>query len=382
MRILLIGEYSRLHNSLKKGLSELGHEVLLVGTGDLFKHYPVDISIKPKFLSNKPFPHFIRKLFFKLIKKDLAHWEIGYRFEKLLPQLKDYDVVQLINSHSIGAFPKKEKKLLKVLFAQNKNIFLMACGDDYPVIKHYLEGNERYNILTPYLESKGKNYADFSLKYISPKFKSLFDFVYQHAKAVIPSDIDYKLPWANWKKIMPVIPNPVLIPQIYSPINCMNRKVIVFLGINTLNYSKKGYKYFEKALEKLQKNYANKVEIRLTKNLPFDEYIIHLDSCDILLDAIFYYDQGYNALEAMARGKVVFTGAEIEFMEHYNLKHRVCINALPDTDQIYSELEDLILNPEKINKIGEKAREFIEKEHHHKTVASKYIQVWRDYVVI
>ena len=47
MKILLIGEYSRLHNSLKKGLEELGHKVTLVGTGDLFKNYPVDISIKP-----------------------------------------------------------------------------------------------------------------------------------------------------------------------------------------------------------------------------------------------------------------------------------------------------------------------------------------------
>jgi glycosyltransferase involved in cell wall biosynthesis len=378
MRILLIGEYSRLHNSLKKGLLELGHEVLLVGTGDLFKNYPVDISIKPKFLTNKPFPHFIRKLFFKLIKKDLAHWEIGYRFEKLLPQLKGYDVVQLINSHSIGTLPKKERKLLKVLFAQNKKIFLMACGDDYPVIRHYLEGNQRYHILTPYLENKGKNYANFSLKYMSPKFKSLFDFVYEHAKAVIPSDIDYKLSWTNWKKVTPVIPNPILIPKTYNPIDCKDRKVIIFLGINSLNYLKKGYQYFENALDKLQKNHPGKIEIRRTKNLPFDEYVKHLDTCDILLDAIFYYDQGYNALEAMARGKVVFTGAETEFMEHYNLKHRVCINSLPDVDQIYSELESLVLNPEKINEIGKKARKFIEQEHHHKTVAKKYIQVWKD----
>ena len=378
MRILLIGEYSRLHNSLKKGLLELGHEVLLVGTGDLFKNYPVDISIKPKFLSDNLFPHFIRKLFLRLIKKDLAHWEIGYRFEKLLPQLKDYDVVQLINSHSIGAFPKKERKLLKVLFTQNENIFLMACGDDYPVIKHYLEGNERYHILTPYLENKGKIYADFSLKYMSPPFKSLFDFVYQNSKSIIPSDIDYKLAWANWEKVVTVIPNPILIPQTYNPINCVNRKVIIFLGINSLNYLKKGYQYFENALDKLQKNHEDKVEIRLTKNLAFVEYLKHLDSCDILLDAVFQYDQGYNALEAMARGKVVFTGAEMEFMEHYNLKHRVCINTLPDSNQIYSELENLILNPEKINEIGKKARNFIEKEHHHKTVAKKYIQVWKD----
>ena len=48
MRILLIGEYSRLHNSLKEGLLHLGHDVTLVGDGDDFKNYPVDYSIDSK----------------------------------------------------------------------------------------------------------------------------------------------------------------------------------------------------------------------------------------------------------------------------------------------------------------------------------------------
>ena len=52
MKILLIGEYSRLHNSLKEGLESLNHEVTIVGTGDKFKNFPVDISIAPKIISS------------------------------------------------------------------------------------------------------------------------------------------------------------------------------------------------------------------------------------------------------------------------------------------------------------------------------------------
>ena len=37
MKILLVGEYSRLHNSLKEGLEKLGHDVTLVGKQDGFK---------------------------------------------------------------------------------------------------------------------------------------------------------------------------------------------------------------------------------------------------------------------------------------------------------------------------------------------------------
>ena len=46
MKILLLGEYSNLHNSLKQALLNMGHEVLLVGNGDGFKKYETDILIK------------------------------------------------------------------------------------------------------------------------------------------------------------------------------------------------------------------------------------------------------------------------------------------------------------------------------------------------
>ena len=48
MKILLIGEYSRLHNSLKEGLQKLGHEVTILGFKDGFKDYPVDFPLVKK----------------------------------------------------------------------------------------------------------------------------------------------------------------------------------------------------------------------------------------------------------------------------------------------------------------------------------------------
>jgi len=45
MNILLIGEYSRLHNSLKEGLQELGHNVVILGFKDGFKDFPVDFPL-------------------------------------------------------------------------------------------------------------------------------------------------------------------------------------------------------------------------------------------------------------------------------------------------------------------------------------------------
>ena len=88
-------------------------------------------------------------------------------------------------------------------------------------------------------------------------------------------------------------------------------------------------------------------------------------------------DQGYNALEAMAKGKVVFTGAETEFLNWYNLQEdEVVINALPDVDYIVEKLSYLIENPSEINRIGKNAIQFINKEHHYVTQAQKYVTLW------
>ena len=95
-----------------------------------------------------------------------------------------------------------------------------------------------------------------------------------------------------------------------------------------------------------------------------------------MLDQIFANDQGYNALEAMTKGKVVFTGAGIEFQEFYKLNEKVAIEAIPDVDYLVKELSFLIENHEQIEIIAKNARLFVEKEHNYIKIAQKYIDKW------
>jgi hypothetical protein len=79
----------------------------------------------------------------------------------------------------------------------------------------------------------------------------------------------------------------------------------------------------------------------------------------------------------MARGKVVFTGAEQEFLDYYNLENdAVAINALPDVAYLVDKLSELIENPKKINKIGTKAHSFIIDYHEAKKISKIYLKFW------
>ena len=92
---------------------------------------------------------------------------------------------------------------------------------------------------------------------------------------------------------------------------------------------------------------------------------------------MYAYDQGYNALEAMGLGKVVFTGAEKEWVEFYNIKEdSIAINALPDVSKIVEKLSWLIENPLQLKSISKNARKFIEEHHDYKNIANKYLKTW------
>ena len=377
MKVLLVGEFSRLHNSLKEGLTALGHEVLLIGTGDLFKNYPVDINIDSIFF-NKLLPLFFRRIILKISGFDIAHFEIALRFKKVLNQLKGYDVVQLINEDALGIHPKLQIPLLEKLFKQNSSVFLLSCGDDYINISHYLNKTERYSVLTPYLNNKSlaKKYH-YSLKYVSPPYKKLHDFIYKNIKGVIASDIDYHIPLINHDAYLGLIANPINTKNIdFNPLKIDN-KIQIFHGVNTISSVRKGSQIFDDALTLIQQRYGSKVDIKTTHSLPYQDYIKTYNNAHIVLDQVYSYDQGYNALEAMAKGKVVFTGAEQEWLNYYHLNEdTVAINALPNIDDIVKKLEILILNPEKIQDISKNARAFIEKEHDYIKVAHKYISLW------
>lgn len=376
MRILLIGEYSRLHNSLKEGLLQLGHEVILVSDGDGFKQYPSDFYITPKILVNRFF-NIPRQILFRIFKYDIAKIERGIKFYNLILKLKNYDVVQLINEAPIKTDPLFEKFLLNKLIKQNKKTFLLCCGIDYIVTKYMIEKKPRYSLMDPYFKDKSliAEYR-YIFDYISKKHKKLHDFLYKRVDGIIASDMDYYLPLKGDPKFLGLIPNPVNLSKLEYTELSVNDKIIIFLGINRGTYHKKGIPFFEEALKIITTKYPAKIEVIVAESIPYNEYIKLYSKAHILLDQVYAYDQGYNALEAMASGKVVFTGAEKEFTDYYNLSEKVAVNTLPNVDYLVKELSFLIENPDEIIEISKRARAFIEKEHEHVLIAKKYIEKW------
>jgi hypothetical protein len=90
--------------------------------------------------------------------------------------------------------------------------------------------------------------------------------------------------------------------------------------------------FFEKALKIIETKYEDKV-----KSLRPEIFLIlhhSYNKAHILLDQTYAYDQGYNALEAMARGG--FTGRNI--LRSIITNRKIAINAIADVDYLVNEL--------------------------------------------
>jgi glycosyltransferase involved in cell wall biosynthesis len=375
MKILLIGEYSRLHNSLKEGLQKLGHEVVILGFKDGFKDYPVDFPLTKKWDSGLAKKFKIALL--RLTGFDISSYTTYLQFLKNREHVRDYDIVQLINEHSFFCEYNYERKILDYIFSHNQKVFLLSCGDDYVYVNYNFQNPENPSVVQPYLAGKiaDKQFLN-TLKYRTESFEKLHHYIYQNILGVIASDVDYHIALHNHPKYLGLIPSPVNLDEL-TPIELKaTDKIVIFHGINRGSYYKKGSDFFEKALQIVKQQYGEKVEILTVENVPYAQFINLYNKAHILVDQLYGHDKGSNALEAMAKGKVVFTNASERFEQHYNLDEKVAINGLPDVDYLVREFSFLIENPSEIAAIGKRARAFIEKEHNYIKVAAKYIETW------
>ncbi|MEP2937008.1 MAG: glycosyltransferase [Gilvibacter sp.] len=376
MKILLVGEYSHLHNSLKVGLQQLGHEVTLIAAGDGFKQYPSDIPLKPVF--TKGFLKKIKVLWYKIFGQDITSVSLAKEFLAHKKKLQDFDVVQLINESPLGIQPKYEREVIEFLKANNKKLFVLSCGTDYTSVKFAHDKKPRYSILNAYFDQKlTAQQAQPMLKYLSDPYETLHRFVMENCDGYIASDLDYDLPLQGHPKYLGMVPNPIVTQNFRFNTPEVIDKVVIFHGINRGAYYKKGSDLFQQALKLLNRSHGDKIDIITVESLPYQEYIMAYDRAHILLDQVYSYDQGFNALEAMAKGKVVFTGAETEFLDRYDLKDKtVAINTTPEVAKIVENLVWLVENPQEIARIGKGARAFVLAEHDAVTSAQKYLDLW------
>ena len=365
MRILLLGEYSNVHNTLAKGLRELGHEVTVASNGDFWKDYPRDIDLARE----RTFAGTLSFL---------------YRLLKALPKMRGYDVVQLINPMFLEMKAERLFSIYDYLRRHNRKVILCAFGMDY----YWMHINDTLKPLR-YSDSnigdtlrRDAETESYRKDWIGTEKQRLNEYIAKDCDAIVAGLYEY---WATYQAVPSLREKVTFIPYPIEPQNkerihpeYQGGKIRFFIGISRSRNAYKGTDLMLRALEELKENYPERVEMKVADGVPFAEYQQMMDTSDILLDQLYSYTPAMNALLAMSKGMVVVGGGEPENYEILGEKDlRPIVNIQPNYESCYRELEQLVLHPEQIPGLQRQSIEYIRRHHDYLQVAKQYLAIYQ-----
>lgn len=365
MKVLLLGEYSNVHNTLAQGLRTIGHDVTVASNGDFWKDYPRDIDLKREFG----------------IKGNLSF--LG-RLLKALPDMRGYDVVQLINPLFLELKAERIAPIYHYLRRHNKKVIMGAYGMDY----YWVNINDtlkplRYSDFNFGCELRHDAVAEsYRHDWVNTTKQSLNEIIAQDCDAIVSGLYEY---WATYNEVDTLkgknhfIPFPI-IPQTGVVIDTDTKRPLrIFIGISGERSVYKGTDIMLRAAQDLQRSYPDRVELKIANGVPFNKYQYMMDSSDIILDQLYSYTPAMNALLAMSKGIVVCGGGEPENYEilHENIL-RPIINVQPTLESCYHELEHYVIHPECIPQMKKDSIEYIRRHHDYIKVAKEYIKVYEN----
>ncbi|MDR0894664.1 MAG: glycosyltransferase family 1 protein [Prevotellaceae bacterium] len=362
MRILLLGEFSHLHCTLAQGLRTLGHEVCVAASDSGWKRYPYDISL------NRPTNSLTDGVL--CLCRVLRH----------LPDFRGYDVVQLISPYFLRLRSERTLPVYRYLKRHNGKLFLGAFGTDYYYIRACMETDTfRYSDF-----KTGDVYRD------TPFNRVTLDDWYRggaaRATRAIAETCDGIIAclWEYYVSYMlyfpdktTFIPLPVDLRHISSRVRNIPNVMNLFIGIQKERSVLKGTDRMLPVLYEIERRYPEHCRVTRVENVPYLRYQQLLDDADVQLDQLYSYTPSMNSLLAMAKGVTVVGGGE---PEPYQLLNETClqpiVNVLPDEQDIYNKVEQLVLHPERIPDLSRQSIEYVARHHDAVEVARRYVQAW------
>ena len=365
MKILLLGEYSNLHATLADGLRQLGHEVLVVSDGTYIYDYKRDISLD---------------------RKGTGRWSAVRYMAKLLmtiPRLRGFDVVQLINPDCFAIKAERQFALYRYLRRHNRVVILGAFGNDWQWVECGLNrrifrygdfniGDKlRQNDYTQKVIKEWQDSAKGELsRYVADDCDGIVSCLYEY-QACYQTDFPEKTRFIP----LPIRPKDIQPESIVRP---NPYPVRFFLGIKRRLMEYKGTDIFYDALQRLKQAYPDQCEVTVVEDLPFDEYEKRMNGQDAILDQAYSYTPAMNALEAMSKGLICIGGGEPENYEIIGeTELRPIINILPDRENVYQALEELVRHPERIPMLQRQSIEYIRRHHDYIKVARQYAEFYQ-----
>ena len=394
MKILLIGEASFLHNTLKKGLLERGHRVLTMSDGNGWHDAQRDINLRRNLRWGK-----------------FGGLWVVWQLLRHLPQLCGNDVVQIHNYQFVPLMYRWNTLLLRFLKLTNRCVVKGCFGDDPQIFRRQAQGVPAYSdtfwsgqlqntdqhrdriaeVVEHGAEASWRKTPamadalvpclyEYWLDYNEPPYTAKLHYI------PLPIECEGMVRWCDGEMVkcvgndtpLPSHPNNSQLPTNLT--TSPPHHLTILIGLQPKRDFMKGAMKIAAFVEELARRHPGKVQIKYVEGVPYDEYMHLLAEADVLVDQLYSYTPSMNSLAAMARGTVVIGGGEEEYYEFIGEDTlRPIINVRPDVpdEENIAAIERALFTDGTLERMAQESIQFVHKYHDYRHVAEQYEQLYR-----
>ena len=365
MKILLLGEASFVHSTLRKGFEALGHNVTLVSSGCV-RNCPRDIDLSRDMRWGK-----------------LSGLKVIWQILRNIKLFVGNDIVQMNDFHTIPLKLGWNELFFKFIKRFNKKVVRGCWGDDSVVFDAQAQGILAYS--DTHIGTKAINVEENKWRLEEqqlPEFVSCFQYVNKHADAFAACLYEYYVYYYNkeeYRSRLYYMSLPMEIPNAKDiRVKGTQWPIKVLVGIQTRRDYVKGAGIISELVEKIAVEHSDKVVVKKVHDVPYPEYCKMLAESDVLVDQLYSYTPSMNSLAAMARGTVVIGGGEEDYYNFIGEKElRPIINVRPCQDEYnMNVLSEALLTPGRISQLSRESVAFVRKHHDYMKVSKQYIEMF------
>lgn len=354
MKVLLIGEASGVHRNLKIGLTALGVQCL---------HMVHNLRPQSR-VSDASFAAVYPGVIGGIARNIMPFVTIS--------KLGKYDVINFTNGISsvIGRYTKYYDLPLLRSKTDMLSYYALSC-DELGLI--------RRNNIVPYRPCASCLASDHFSRDCEFEFNKQYEKNLEVAKQYFDFGASSAIEYDNASQAFPG-----KFSRIQFPIDTQNIKFRPATAGKLVNIvhtpTKRGFKGTDVVIEaiRLLRSRRSDFHFEIVEGLNYDEYLDRVARADIIIDQVHSQSPGINALEMMAAGKIVLTGATNLGKSYFDFTHELpAIDAPPNSNDLAEVLVEALETRTHFPRLAEQGRDYVAKHHNVKKVADLFMSEWR-----
>jgi hypothetical protein len=357
-KVLLLGEFSNLHNMLSVSLREYGINSFVVGSPNGFRGLKADLSLSSNYSG--------------LIGRAHTALKPIINIQKLM----GYDIVQAITYEQFH--PLINDKMLSLISGLSGKFCSLSTGCDsflnsYFTTKHPYESICRDCLQFDQVRDRCSTREINSIK--------SQETLYELSAAIIPMQLEYKNSMLRTRfksKVTSVHRLPFLKLESTSRNHrrALNKGATLRVAHGLNRYGFKGTKVVEEAAHIIKNEKIKDIELTILPRMSLNEYLSVISEFDVVIDQLYVESYGYNALYCMSMGVPVISSTTNRAINEIGASFNPFIFSKPDARLLVELLIKLNKSPETLDSHSQMGIDFVKTVHSPDQTVPQFLSTW------